>query len=163
MSVLYISRIDSHLKFLGLIETKKLQITEELHHIEERIKCNFDSRVAKPDGIETGEKELQDTDEQFEYALTESQVAVTDVNNFSNDIISKENKCQEELLVTEPSENSAENNSVKEIDVINKCGEELDYLKKNVSHCEIEDEVTKNIPSVNHQTDVTEIIEGFEN
>lgn len=82
-----------------MIDTKKQQVTEELQHIEDRIKRNFENRsIIKPDNNESTEQEIHDNEEHFEDVLTESQVSITTENNmFRSNESEEDNQKQNDL------------------------------------------------------------------
>lgn len=137
-----------------MVETKKQQITKELQHIEERIKRNFDNRnITKSDGLECGEHELQDTEEQFE-DVTESQVVIPNVCKNSNDLSTNERTYQEQII-NELGGSFVQNSTVEETKSVStdNSGEELSNPQVNFPSCELQDE-TKNIQNVCEQDDV---------
>lgn len=106
-----------------MIERKKQQVTEELQHIEDRIKRNFDNRlITKPECNEIGEQDVQDADEPIEDVLTESQIAVASVSKKQNDHESKGEQDQQNEIMNEPSDSSDLKNIPEETNsVMNDC------------------------------------------
>lgn len=135
-----------------MLETKKQQITEELQHIEGRIKRNFENRFStKPDDTESGEHEMPDTEEQLEDVLTESQIAVAIVGKNVNDIFTN----SQETSINESSENCVQNSTTKDIKSVGNENKELHNIQTNVPS---DEDNTKNTPKLNEQMNVTEFV-----
>lgn len=145
-------------KILELIEIKKQQVTEELQHIEDRIKRNFDNRISpKTDTIENAEQEVQETEEQLEDVLTDSQIAVAaNINNKSTELETEEDKCQERSIANEYSDNNTVDNTVEENSCVvdNNSGGKGDEDQNNSSVNEIQNEIAQSSQIVNEQNSV---------
>lgn len=134
-----------------MIEIKKQQVTEELQHIEDRIKRNFDNRIIiKPD-IESGEPEIPDAEEQLEEVFAESQIVNASVNKNSKDVELNENDTQHVELANEPSDSNFINNTAEETGSIIKDdvnGEQESKCQEDIFISEIHNETVVNNDSV---------------
>lgn len=142
-------------QFSELIEVKKQQVTEELQHIEDRIKRNFDNRISqKTDNVESAEQEVRETEEQLEDVLTESQIAVaSNVNNKSDEPDTKTDKCQETSVANESSDSNTVDNTAEESNSVvdNNSGEKADEDIKDSSVSEIQNETALSYQIVNEK------------
>lgn len=129
-----------------MIGIKKQQITEELQHIEDRIKRNFENRVAKPDTNDNEEPEAQELEEHFEDVLAESRFAIANANKKSKELEEKENHSQEESVIDVPSESSVVENNIESnnSETIDNNSETIDNNSEKIDECQ-EDKTTSEI------------------
>lgn len=158
---LQLSFTHNFFEILELIEIKKQQVTEELQHIEDRIKRNFDNRISqKSDNVESTEQEVRETEEQLEDVLTESQIAVAANinNNKSDDLETKEDKCLEISVANESSDSNTVDNTGEEINSVidNNSVEKTDEDKKDLLVSEIQNETAQSCQTINEQNNVVE-------
>lgn len=109
----------------------------------------------KPENIESSEQDVQDNDEPLEDVLTESQIAVANVNKKQNDYESKVVQDQEDEIINELSESSdkktipEETNNVDVDDCVN--SEQSLTYQENIS--------SENIGIIQEETEtITQII-----